>query len=205
MADNTNGRGYPEPRFDQFVSKATSRRQFIKGVIFSGAAASGAGYLLSIGGCSGEQGSAAGVERLLTLNVNGQMRPVDVLPNETLAMTLRYKLGADGHEARLRSRRVRRLHGARRRRRELLVLDADARRARPRDHDDRRARRAERRAAQGAASDDRRARPAVRFLHAGADHVGRRVAQREPDADARRGATRACRATSAAAAPTTTT
>ena len=96
MADNTNGRDYPEPRFDSFVSKATSRRQFIKGVIVSGAAVSGAGYLLSIGGCSREQGSAAGVERLLTLNVNGQMRPVDVLPNETLAMTLRYKLGLTG-------------------------------------------------------------------------------------------------------------
>ena len=41
MADNTNGRGYPEPRFDSFVSKATSRRQFIKGVIFSGAAVIG--------------------------------------------------------------------------------------------------------------------------------------------------------------------
>ena len=30
------------------------------------------------------------------LNVNGQMRTVDVLPNETLAMTLRYKLGLTG-------------------------------------------------------------------------------------------------------------
>jgi aerobic-type carbon monoxide dehydrogenase small subunit (CoxS/CutS family) len=87
MADNTNGRGHPEPRFDSFVSKATSRRQFIKGVIFSGAAAAGGGYLLSIGGC---------VERLLTLTVNGQMRPVDVAPNETLAMTLRYKLSLTG-------------------------------------------------------------------------------------------------------------
>ena len=54
MADNTNGRGYPEPRFDSFVSKAASRRQFIKGVIFSGAAVSGAGYLFSLGGCSRE-------------------------------------------------------------------------------------------------------------------------------------------------------
>jgi aerobic-type carbon monoxide dehydrogenase small subunit (CoxS/CutS family) len=96
MADSTNGRGYPEPRFDSFVSKATSRRLFIKGVIASGAAVSGAGYLFSIGGCSREQGSAGGVERLLTLNVNGQMRPVDVLPQETLAMTLRYKLGLTG-------------------------------------------------------------------------------------------------------------
>jgi aerobic-type carbon monoxide dehydrogenase small subunit (CoxS/CutS family) len=47
-------------------------------------------------GCSSGGGSAAGVERLLTLNVNGQMRPVDVAPNETLAMTLRYKLGLTG-------------------------------------------------------------------------------------------------------------
>jgi aerobic-type carbon monoxide dehydrogenase small subunit (CoxS/CutS family) len=96
MADHTNGRNYPEPRFDTFVSKATSRRQFIKGVIFSGAAVTGGGYLLSLGGCSREGGSVGGVERLLTLNVNGQMRPVDVLPNETLAMTLRYKLGLTG-------------------------------------------------------------------------------------------------------------
>jgi aerobic-type carbon monoxide dehydrogenase small subunit (CoxS/CutS family) len=39
---------------------------------------------------------AGGVERLLTLNVNGQARRVDVLPQETLAMTLRYKLGLTG-------------------------------------------------------------------------------------------------------------
>jgi aerobic-type carbon monoxide dehydrogenase small subunit (CoxS/CutS family) len=96
MADNTNGGTPPEPRLDTFVSKATSRRQFIKGVIASGAAVSGAGYLFSISGCSRESGSAGGVERLLTLNVNGQMRPVDVLPNETLGMTLRYKLGLTG-------------------------------------------------------------------------------------------------------------
>jgi len=35
-------------------------------------------------------------ERLLTLSVNGQQRRVDVLPQETLAMTLRYKLGLTG-------------------------------------------------------------------------------------------------------------
>jgi aerobic-type carbon monoxide dehydrogenase small subunit (CoxS/CutS family) len=96
MADNTNGRGFPEPRFDAFVSKATSRRNFIKGVIASGATVSAAGYLFTMAGCSREQGSAGGVERMLMLNVNGQMRPVDVLPNETLAMTLRYKLGLTG-------------------------------------------------------------------------------------------------------------
>ncbi len=37
-----------------------------------------------------------GLERLLSLRVNGQTRRVDVLPNETLAMTLRYKLGLAG-------------------------------------------------------------------------------------------------------------
>ena len=96
MADNTNGRNYPEPRFDSFVSKATSRRQFLKGVIFSGAAAAGGGYLLSMAGCSSGGGAAAGVERVLKRNRNRHMRPVDVAPNETLAMTLRYKLGLTG-------------------------------------------------------------------------------------------------------------
>ena len=32
----------------------------------------------------------------MTLNVNGRKRPVDVLPQETLAHTLRYKLGLTG-------------------------------------------------------------------------------------------------------------
>jgi aerobic-type carbon monoxide dehydrogenase small subunit (CoxS/CutS family) len=36
------------------------------------------------------------IERLITLNVNGQMRRVDVMNQETLAMTLRYKLGLTG-------------------------------------------------------------------------------------------------------------
>ena len=96
MADDNDGGGYPEPRFDVPTSRATSRRQFIKGVIASGAAVSSAGYLFTIAGCSREQGAARGIERMLQLNVNGQMRTVDVLPNETLAMTLRYKLGLTG-------------------------------------------------------------------------------------------------------------
>ena len=36
------------------------------------------------------------VERLVTLSVNGQQRRVDVLPQETLSTTLRYKLGLTG-------------------------------------------------------------------------------------------------------------
>ena len=41
-------------------------------------------------------GGAGSVERLITLNVNGQDRRVDVMKQETLAMTLRYKLGLTG-------------------------------------------------------------------------------------------------------------
>ena len=48
-------------------------------------------------GALGQTSSAPGsVERLITLNVNGQTRRVDVLKQETLAMTLRYKLGLTG-------------------------------------------------------------------------------------------------------------
>ena len=81
---------------DSLARTPSSRRQFIKGVIASGAVASSAGFVF---GCSPDSSAptvAGGVERLITLNVNGQARPVDVLPNETLAMTLRYKLGLTG-------------------------------------------------------------------------------------------------------------
>ena len=75
-----------------------SRREFIKRVIASGAVASAAAYVYSgLSGCAGQSRVPAGaVERLITLNVNGQARRVDVLPQETLAMTLRYKLGLTG-------------------------------------------------------------------------------------------------------------
>lgn len=70
-----------------------TRRRFIKGVIFFGAAASsGAGFYLA----SAASRPAGGVERLVTLNINGRPRPVDVMPHETLAHTLRYKLGLTG-------------------------------------------------------------------------------------------------------------
>ena len=69
-----------------------SRREFIKGVIASGVAVSSVAYV-STAWAQMAPGQAAGLERLLSLRVNGQTRRVDVLPNETLAMTLRYKLG----------------------------------------------------------------------------------------------------------------
>ena len=73
-----------------------SRRNFIKGVIAAGAAVSSASYLFRTS-AQGQQTSAPGsVERLITLNVNGQDRRVDVMKQETLAQTLRYKLGLTG-------------------------------------------------------------------------------------------------------------
>ena len=72
-----------------------SRRNFIKGVIAAGAVVSSASYLFRTT-TSGQQPTGGDGDRLLTLNVNGQERRVDVLKQETLAMTLRYKLGLTG-------------------------------------------------------------------------------------------------------------
>jgi aerobic-type carbon monoxide dehydrogenase small subunit (CoxS/CutS family) len=76
--------------------KNASRRSFIKGVIAAGAAVSSASYLFRTNAL-GQQPSAPGsVERLITLNINGQERRVDVMKQETLAQTLRYKVGLTG-------------------------------------------------------------------------------------------------------------
>jgi len=72
-----------------------SRRQAIKGVIAAGAV-SGAAYLFRSSVVRAGASAAGSVERLVTLNVNGQQRRVDVMKQETLAMTLRYKLGLTG-------------------------------------------------------------------------------------------------------------
>src|SRR5579862_5094685 len=75
--------------------RTLTRRQLIQGVIAAGAMASAAAYLYR--GSGPVKASLAGsVERLITLNVNGQERHVDVMKQETLAMTLRYKLGLTG-------------------------------------------------------------------------------------------------------------
>ncbi len=70
--------------------KSVSRRRFIQGVIAGGAAVSSANYLFRAATLP-----AVG-ERLITLNVNGRQRRVDVPKQETLAWTLRYKLGLTG-------------------------------------------------------------------------------------------------------------
>ena len=74
----------------------TTRRNFIKGVIAAGAAVSSANYLFRTNASGQGAGAPGSVERLVTLNVNGQERRVDVMKQETLAQTLRYKLGLTG-------------------------------------------------------------------------------------------------------------
>jgi len=78
------------------LEKKYSRRTFIKGVIATGATVSSATYLFRSANVLGAATVQSTTERLLTLNINGQQRRVDVLPNETLAMTLRYKLNLTG-------------------------------------------------------------------------------------------------------------
>jgi len=75
------------------VNSKLTRRRFIKGVIFSGAAATTSTGLYLASNAQSGQGAA---ERLINLNINGRTRPVDVMPSETLAYTLRYKLDLTG-------------------------------------------------------------------------------------------------------------
>ena len=78
-------------------STGHSRRTFIKGVIATGAVASSSGYLFRARNpLSASTVVKASMPRMISLNVNGVSRSVDVLPQETLAMTLRYKLGLTG-------------------------------------------------------------------------------------------------------------
>ena len=76
--------------------RTVSRRTFIKGVIAAGATVSSTSYLFRGAGRAYAQTASGTVGRLVTLNVNGQSRPVDVDPQETLGHVLRYKLGLTG-------------------------------------------------------------------------------------------------------------
>jgi aerobic-type carbon monoxide dehydrogenase small subunit (CoxS/CutS family) len=72
-----------------------SRRNLIKGVIAGGVAVSSVSYLFRASTLLGQSSRGTG-ERLLTINVNGQLRRADVMRQETLAWTLRHKLGLTG-------------------------------------------------------------------------------------------------------------
>ena len=75
--------------------EGTSRRDFLRGVVCSGIAVSAASFMFA-GNSGAARAATRGVERLITLTINGKQRRVDVAPNETLAQVIRYKLGMTG-------------------------------------------------------------------------------------------------------------
>jgi hypothetical protein len=170
------------------LRSSASRRAFIKGVIASGAVAGSSTFLFGgLGGCTSDQPAAGAVERLVSLNVNGTVRRVDVLPNETLAMTLRYKLGLTGTKLGCDRGEC----GAC-----TVVIDGVATYAcstltHMQCSHGRGARERKRRTAPDPAGIHRRARTAMRFLHAGTDHVHGRAAGSKPEPDERGGEARA--------------
>jgi aerobic-type carbon monoxide dehydrogenase small subunit (CoxS/CutS family) len=80
------------PQGTETPSKTITRRRFILGVIAGGAAVGAASYRFLAPAAHGRNGG----ERLITLMVNGKPRHVEVMKQETLAFTLRYKLGLTG-------------------------------------------------------------------------------------------------------------
>jgi aerobic-type carbon monoxide dehydrogenase small subunit (CoxS/CutS family) len=79
------------------TTRGIARRTFIKGIIATSSAASSVAYLFRGTDLVLAQPARPGaVERLVTLTVNGRKRRVDVMKQETLVMTLRYKLGLTG-------------------------------------------------------------------------------------------------------------
>ncbi|MFZ0676495.1 (2Fe-2S)-binding protein [Candidatus Binatus sp.] len=84
----------PEPKNVGSLMPVISRRDFIKGVIVGGAAVSSAGYLFRASTLLAQSPVVSG--RLITLDVNGVQRRADVMKQETLAWTLRHKLGLTG-------------------------------------------------------------------------------------------------------------
>jgi len=85
-----------DPNASDGTPTKVTRRRFIMGVIAGGAVVGAASYHFLAPGSHMPLPSANGGERLISLNVNGKLRRVDVMRQETLAWTLRYKLGLTG-------------------------------------------------------------------------------------------------------------
>ena len=108
-----------------------TRRTFIKGVIAAGAAATSAAYLFRGPGALLGQTSAPGVGRAAD-HAERQRAGAPRRRHEAgnAGDDAPLQAGPHRHQARVRPRRVRRLHGAHRRRAALLLLGPDAHRAR---------------------------------------------------------------------------
>jgi len=70
-----------------------ARRTFLRGVVCSGVVIASSGYLFS---SQPANASAKSTDRLITLSINGKKHRLNVPSNETLAHTLRYRLGLTG-------------------------------------------------------------------------------------------------------------
>ena len=100
-----------------------TRRNFLRGVVCSGIVIAGAAYIFSHPNKA--RADTRAVERLVPLIVNGKKHQVEATPNETLAYTLRYRLGLSGTKIGCKPRGMRCLHGDRRRYDHLFLLDPD--------------------------------------------------------------------------------
>jgi aerobic-type carbon monoxide dehydrogenase small subunit (CoxS/CutS family) len=76
--------------------RSVSRRTFIQLAIVGGVGVASPDHLFGASTRGEESGPSGDSDRLITLNVNGQQRPVDAMKQETLAWTLRHKLGLTG-------------------------------------------------------------------------------------------------------------
>ena len=85
----------PDLPITTWAQEGSTRREFLRGVVCSGVAVSAATYMFT-GHSKQARAAVRGVERLVSLNINGKTRRVDVAPNDTLAHTLRYRLGLTG-------------------------------------------------------------------------------------------------------------
>jgi len=85
----------PDLALNSWQDGGSTRREFLRGVVCSGVAVSAAAYMFT-GHSRQARAAVRGVERLVSLNINGKTRRVDVAPNDTLAHTLRYRLGLTG-------------------------------------------------------------------------------------------------------------
>ena len=71
-----------------------TRRSFLRAFVSSGLVIAGSAFIFSHPKMA--RADARAVDRVVSLNVNGKKRTIEVTPNETLAYSIRYRLGLTG-------------------------------------------------------------------------------------------------------------